>query len=186
MDCSLSGSSVHGILQVRVLEGVAISVSRGMNLGYSVLLRLNPSIAVQTLLLTMRTTPFLLSLEDMDILSHAYSFQQLGKSDTVEDPEIREVKHQSSGDPTELELAGQEEPGTRSEVALHLARYPLEKADNRLDNCLPIQEPPHYSRYPFIHPFTHLSVLSTIHPSTHLSVHPFTHPSVYSYIHSSI
>ena len=60
MDYSPLSSSVHGILQVRVLEGVAISVSRGMNLGYSVLLRLNPSIAVQTLLLTMRTTPFLL------------------------------------------------------------------------------------------------------------------------------
>ena len=45
----------------------------------------------------MRTTPFLLSLEDMDILSHAYSFQQLGKSDTVEDPEIREVKQLAEG-----------------------------------------------------------------------------------------
>ena len=29
MDCSLSGSSVHGIFQVRVLEWVAISVPRG-------------------------------------------------------------------------------------------------------------------------------------------------------------
>ena len=29
MDCSLSGSSVHGILQVRILEWVAISFSRG-------------------------------------------------------------------------------------------------------------------------------------------------------------
>ena len=29
MDCSLSGSSVHGILQVRILEWVAISLSRG-------------------------------------------------------------------------------------------------------------------------------------------------------------
>ena len=29
MDCSLSGSSVHGILQVRILEWVAISSSRG-------------------------------------------------------------------------------------------------------------------------------------------------------------
>ena len=29
MDCSLSGSSVHGISQVRILEGVAISNSRG-------------------------------------------------------------------------------------------------------------------------------------------------------------
>ena len=28
MDCSLSGSSVHGIFQVRILEGVAISFSR--------------------------------------------------------------------------------------------------------------------------------------------------------------
>ena len=28
MDCSLPGSSVHGILQARVLEGVAISFSR--------------------------------------------------------------------------------------------------------------------------------------------------------------
>ena len=29
MDCSLLGSSVHGTLQARVLEGVAISFSRG-------------------------------------------------------------------------------------------------------------------------------------------------------------
>ena len=29
MDCSLSGSSVHGIFQVRVLEWIAISFSRG-------------------------------------------------------------------------------------------------------------------------------------------------------------
>ena len=29
MDCSLLGSSVHGILQARVLEWVAISYSRG-------------------------------------------------------------------------------------------------------------------------------------------------------------
>ena len=29
MDCSLPGSSVHGILQERVLEWVAISFSRG-------------------------------------------------------------------------------------------------------------------------------------------------------------
>ena len=28
MDCSLSGSSVHGILHARILEGVAISSSR--------------------------------------------------------------------------------------------------------------------------------------------------------------
>ena len=29
MDCSLPGSSVHGILQARILEWVAISYSRG-------------------------------------------------------------------------------------------------------------------------------------------------------------
>ena len=29
MDCSLPGSSVHGIFQARILEGVAISFSRG-------------------------------------------------------------------------------------------------------------------------------------------------------------
>ena len=29
MDCSLLGSSVHGILQARILEWVAISYSRG-------------------------------------------------------------------------------------------------------------------------------------------------------------
>jgi len=29
MDCSLAGSSVHGIFQARVLEWVAISFSRG-------------------------------------------------------------------------------------------------------------------------------------------------------------
>ena len=29
MDCSLSGSSVHGIFQARVLEWIAISFSKG-------------------------------------------------------------------------------------------------------------------------------------------------------------
>ena len=29
MDCSLPGSSVHGILQARTLEGIAIAISRG-------------------------------------------------------------------------------------------------------------------------------------------------------------
>ena len=29
MDCSLPGSSVHGVLQARILEWVAISLSRG-------------------------------------------------------------------------------------------------------------------------------------------------------------
>ena len=33
MDCSLPGSSVHGILQARKLEWVAISFSQGSNLG---------------------------------------------------------------------------------------------------------------------------------------------------------
>ena len=32
VDCSLSGSSVHGILQARILEWVAISFSRGSSL----------------------------------------------------------------------------------------------------------------------------------------------------------
>ena len=32
MDCSLPGSSVHGILQVRILEWVAISFSKGKEL----------------------------------------------------------------------------------------------------------------------------------------------------------
>ena len=31
MDCSLRGSSIHGILQARVLEWVAVSLSTGMN-----------------------------------------------------------------------------------------------------------------------------------------------------------
>ena len=30
MDCSLPGSSVHGISQVRILEGIAVSFSRGI------------------------------------------------------------------------------------------------------------------------------------------------------------
>ena len=30
MDCSLSGSSIHGIFQARVLEWIAISFSRGL------------------------------------------------------------------------------------------------------------------------------------------------------------
>ena len=33
MDCSLSGSSVHGILQARILDWVAIPSSRGSNPG---------------------------------------------------------------------------------------------------------------------------------------------------------
>ena len=32
MDCSLSGSSIHGIFQARVLEWIAISFSRGSSL----------------------------------------------------------------------------------------------------------------------------------------------------------
>ena len=32
MDCSLSASSVHGILQARILEWIAISFSRGSSL----------------------------------------------------------------------------------------------------------------------------------------------------------
>ena len=32
MDCSLPGSSVHGILQARILEWVAISFSKGIDL----------------------------------------------------------------------------------------------------------------------------------------------------------
>ena len=32
MDCSLPGSSVHGILPARILEWVAISSSRGISL----------------------------------------------------------------------------------------------------------------------------------------------------------
>ena len=35
MDCSLSGSSVHGIFQARVLERVAIAFSRHMAIGNS-------------------------------------------------------------------------------------------------------------------------------------------------------
>ena len=35
MDCSLSGSSVHGIFQARVLEWIAISFSRGSRLFHS-------------------------------------------------------------------------------------------------------------------------------------------------------
>ena len=30
MDCSLPGSSIHGILQARILEWVAVSFSRGL------------------------------------------------------------------------------------------------------------------------------------------------------------
>ena len=35
MDCSLPGSSVHGIFQARILEWVAIPLSRGVALGIS-------------------------------------------------------------------------------------------------------------------------------------------------------
>ena len=34
MDCSLPGSSVHGILQTRILEWVAIPISMGSNPGF--------------------------------------------------------------------------------------------------------------------------------------------------------
>ena len=40
MDCSLQGSSVHGILQARILEWVAISFSQGIFLT----LELNPGL----------------------------------------------------------------------------------------------------------------------------------------------
>ena len=43
MDCSLPGSSVHGILQVRILEWVAISFSRGSSRPRD---RTNPSLLV--------------------------------------------------------------------------------------------------------------------------------------------
>ena len=46
MDCSLQGSSVHGIFQVRILEWVSISSSRGSSLLQGILptQRLNPGI----------------------------------------------------------------------------------------------------------------------------------------------
>jgi len=34
MDCSLPGSSVHGIFQTRILEWVAMPSSRGFSLGW--------------------------------------------------------------------------------------------------------------------------------------------------------
>ena len=48
MDCSLPGSSVHGILQKRTLEWVAISFSRGISLTWGSnprLLHLSPALA---------------------------------------------------------------------------------------------------------------------------------------------
>ena len=37
VDCSLPGSSVHGILQARILEWIAVSFSRGSSLPWSLL-----------------------------------------------------------------------------------------------------------------------------------------------------
>ena len=44
MDCSLPGSSVHGIFQARVLEWVAITFSEGSPLGAHIL---RPSALIQ-------------------------------------------------------------------------------------------------------------------------------------------
>ena len=41
MDCSLPGSSIHGIFQARVLDGVAVSFSRELNKDKDSLNRIN-------------------------------------------------------------------------------------------------------------------------------------------------
>ena len=46
MDCSPPGSSVHGILQARILEWVAISFSRDLpNLGTELMSLMSPALA---------------------------------------------------------------------------------------------------------------------------------------------
>ena len=52
MDCSLPGSSVHGILQERILEWVAISFSRGTELG-------SPALQADSLLTELGGKPIL-------------------------------------------------------------------------------------------------------------------------------
>ena len=53
----LSFHTVHGVLKARILKWFALETNRD----HSVVLRLHPSSAFRTLLLTMMATPFLLN-----------------------------------------------------------------------------------------------------------------------------
>ena len=61
MDCSLPGSSVHGIFQVRILEGDAISFSRDLpGLGRPRDWTESPALPADSLLLSHQGSPILL------------------------------------------------------------------------------------------------------------------------------
>ena len=61
MDCSLPGSSVHGIFQVRILEGDAISFSRDLpGLGRPRDWTESPALLADSLLLSHQGSPILL------------------------------------------------------------------------------------------------------------------------------
>ena len=55
MDCSLLGSSVHGISQARILEWVAISFSRGSSLPKDQ--TMSPAVASDSLPLSLQESP---------------------------------------------------------------------------------------------------------------------------------
>ena len=52
MDCSLPGSSIHGIFQARVLEWGAIAFSRRSN--QSILKEINPKYSLEGLMLMLK------------------------------------------------------------------------------------------------------------------------------------
>ena len=71
MDCILSGSSVHGILQARVLEWLAIPFSRGSSL----LKGISPTQGSNPGLLSFRQILYHLSQETQELLEWiAYPF----------------------------------------------------------------------------------------------------------------
>ena len=59
MDCSLPGSSVHGILQARILEWVAIPFSRGSSQARS------PALQADSLLSEQAGKPLILKVEEL-------------------------------------------------------------------------------------------------------------------------
>ena len=64
MDCSLPGSSVHRILQVRVLEWVAMPSSRDLpNLRIEAVSPASPALQVDSLTLSHPQNPLLIALE---------------------------------------------------------------------------------------------------------------------------
>ena len=75
MDCSLPGSSVHGTFQAKVLEWVAISLSRGSS---------QPRDRIQvSLIVGRRFTVLSLFLKEMNIYVHKKNIQKKVHSGTL-------------------------------------------------------------------------------------------------------